>query len=354
MSISLKGGGIKKLGSLDRSGGYSRRIVLNTVRDFVRPNWLILMAMMLLPGVVGYIASLFPEGSQKFRWLYLGAFGISGIWLVIIFVIIWTGIGNPLMGLDGENRTAVILRKSQRHGWQLVNGLRLDGDWDIDHVLIGPAGILIFESKWSHKLWPVNDHGNTFMAGRLEDAVRQVNRNCAQFKSFFKKELVGTTVTPVCVLWSNSYGSDSPESFQTDGVVVVPGPALESWMESLNANWLDSKKIEHLSSVLAVQVAIRDRQDSEKPDQPLPTLGTLFQRNILEPLLGFSIVLYGFEFLTRHRSLWFSGSAFVLCIAIGYLLTKKEVSRRFGQGWLGACFACFCALVVALIQVFTR
>lgn len=312
------------------------------------------MAMMLLPGVVGYVASRFTEGSPKFRWLYLGAFGVSGIWLVIIFVIIWTGIGNPLMGLEGENRTAVILRKSQRHGWQLVNGLRLNGDWDIDHVLISPAGILIFESKWSHKLWPANDQGNTFMAGRLEDAVRQAKRNCAQFKSFFKKELVGVTVTPVCVLWSHAYESEEPATFQTDGVVVVPGPALESWMESLSAKWLDSKRVEQLSNVLALQVAIQDKDDSEKSDAPLPTLGTLFIRNVLAPLLGLSAAIYGFSIISHLDSLWLNGSAFALFTVIGYLLTKNEALRRLAQGWLWACFVYLCTFVVALIQAFTR
>lgn len=308
---------------------------------------------MLLPGVVGYVASLFSHGPERVRWLFLGAFGISGIWLVTVFVIIWTGIGNPLMGLEGENRTAVILRKFQRHGWQLVNGLRLRGDWDIDHVLVGPAGVLVFESKWSHKLWPTDDHDSTFMAGRLEDATRQVNRNCVQFKSFFKKELVGVTVTPVCVLWSNFYESDAPASFQTDGVVVVPGPALETWMESLTSRWLDPERIEQLSNVLALQVAIRDKGNSEKPDAPLPTMGTLFKRDVLAPLLGFIVALYGFAFISQHHTLWLQGIAFMLFTVIGYLLTRKEALRRFGQGWLIACFAYFCAFVVALIHVLT-
>lgn len=312
------------------------------------------MVMMLLPGALGLVISFFTEKSERVKWLYLGAFGISGIWLVIIFVIIWTGIGNPLMGLEGENRTAVILRKSQKRGWQLVNGLRLRGDWDIDHVLVGPAGVLVFESKWSQKVWPSDNRNGTFMAGRLEDAVRQVNRNCVQFKSFFQKVLVGVTVTPVCVLWSHSYDAEVLSAFMMDGVVVVPGPVLESWMDSLTAKWPDRNRVEQLSNVLALQVAIRDKNDSGIPDAPLPTISTLFRRNVLEPLLGLLVALYGFSFATKHHSLLVNGLTFAAFTVIGYLFTKKKPSRGIGQGWLVACFIYWCALMVALIQVFTH
>jgi hypothetical protein len=354
MFLSSKSNSLKNLGSIDRSGGYSRRVVLDAVKDFARPNWALLLIMMLLPGAIGYVMTLFSKGSERVRWMYLGSFGISGVWLVIIFVIIWTGIGNPLMGLEGENRTAVILRKFQKSGWQLVNGLRLRGDWDIDHVLVGPAGVLVFESKWSHKLWPTDDRDSTFMAGRLEDATRQVNRNCAQFKSFFKEELVGVTVTPVCVLWSNTYKSDVFSTFQSDGVVVVPGPSLESWMESLTANWLDPNRVEQLSNVVALQVALRDKEDAERSDAPLPTLGTLVKRNVFAPLFGLFVALYGYAVITRHQGLWFSGFMLATFAVIGVLLARRLPSRRIGQGWLWGCAVYVCVFIVVLIQAFTR
>lgn len=353
MSLSSKKN-FKNLGSPDRSGGYSRRLVLNTVKDFVQPNWAILLLLMLLPGTAGYLASHFGKESERVKWLGIGAFGITGFWLVIILVIIWTGIGNPLMGLEGENRTAVILRKFRSNGWELVNGLKLRGDWDIDHVLVGPAGVLVFESKWSHKEWPSDNKGDTYMAGRLEDAVKQVLRNGDRFKAFFKNELVGVTVTPACVLWSHSYGSEELTPYLANGVVIIPGPALESWMNSLTANWLDQKKVERLSTVLEIQTAIRDKQDSESEDAPLPTLGTLIRRNILAPILGFAMGLYGIALLTSSDSLWIDGALLVAFSAVGSLLTKRFSLRRLGQGWLAACFGYFCVFIVALIQTFTR
>lgn len=354
MTLLSKEKNFKRLGSRDRSGGYSRRIVANTLRDFVRPNWAVLLAMMVVPGTVGYVTTLFTRESERIKWFYIGITGISGFWLVLILLIIWTGIGNPLMGLDGENRTAEVLRKFRREGWELVNGMKLKGDWDIDHVLVGPAGVLVIESKWSHKVWPSDSNRKTYMSGRLKSAVSQVIDNREQFKSFFRKDLVGITVTSVCVLWSHTYESDEPTSFQTDGVVVIHGPALEDWMRSLTANWLDAKKIEKLSVILELQTAIQDQQDSEKSDSPLPAFGTLVRRNVLAPILGFTLAICGFSFLTRDQSLWLHGLTFALFVPVGIFLIKRVSLRRIGQGWLSACAGYFCVFVVALIQVFTR
>lgn len=310
--------------------------------------------MMILPGMVGYLTSFLLKGSERMKWLYLGVFGISGIWLVIIFVIIWTGIGNPLMGLEGENRTASILRKFQKQGWQLANGLKLKGDWDIDHVLVGPAGVLVFESKWSYKPWLSAEQSNSFMAGRIEEAVGQITRNSIQFKSFFKDKLVGVTVTPVCVLWSHSYGTEELAWFQNDGVVVIPGPVLEAWMKSITARWLDPKRVEQLSTALALQIAIRDKLDAEKENPPLPTMGTLITRNVLAPILGFCVAFLGFTLISRLQSLLVHGLLFAILIGTGVLITRRESLRRIGQGWLGACAGYFCLFIIAVIQVFTR
>lgn len=342
------------LGSRDRSGGHARRVAFNSVRDFVRPNLAILSGVILFPGTIGYVSTLFFKTSENTKWLYRGISGISGFWLVVILVITWTGIGNPLMGLDGENRTAEVLRKFRKNGWQLVNGLKLYGDWDIDHVLIGPSGVLVLESKWSHKEWPSDDQGKTFMAGRLEDAVRQVLRNNEKFRKFFKEQLVGVTVTPVCVLWSHAFEPSDLTSFQTNGVVVVSGPKLETWMQSLTSNWLDSNRVERITNALANQIEIRDKSDAEKLDAPLPTFGTLVSRNVLVPLLGFMISLYGFALITKHQPLWVIGLAVVAFIIIGIVLTKKRSLRKMGRGWLGAVFLCTCFFVIALIQLFTR
>lgn len=354
MAPSTKKQNFRHLGSLDRTGGHIRRLVFNTVRDFVRPNWAILLAMVVLPGSLGYLTTLLMSNSERFKWAYVGATGASGFWIVTILIIIWTGIGNPLMGLQGENRTAEILRKFQSEGWQLVNGMQLLGDWDIDHVLVGPAGVLVFESKWSHKVWPSHSNGKGYMAARLREAISQVTDNREQFKSYFKKDLFGVTVTPVCVLWSHEYDSDEPTTFLTGGVVVIHGPALKKWMESLTAKWLDSGKVEKISTVLDLQTSIRDKREAMKPDAPIPTFSTYVKDNVFARILGFVVVVYGISISTRHQSLWINVLVFTASSAFGVWLLRKMHWRRLAQGWLTACFLYFCLFVISLIQAFTR
>jgi hypothetical protein len=125
-------------------------------------------------------------------------------------------------------------------------------------------------------------------------------------------------------------------------------------MESLTANWLDPNRVEQLSNVVALQVALRDKEDAERSDAPLPTLGTLVKRNVFAPLFGLFVALYGYAVITRHQGLWFSGFMLATFAVIGVLLARRLPSRRIGQGWLWGCAVYVCVFIVVLIQAFTR
>jgi hypothetical protein len=49
-------------------------------------------------------------------------------------------------GADGERRTARVARKLTKAGWQILNDLDT-GRGNIDHVLVGPAGVFVLETK---------------------------------------------------------------------------------------------------------------------------------------------------------------------------------------------------------------
>ena len=55
-------------------------------------------------------------------------------------------------GLDGEQLTADELRKLRRHGWRAVHNLHLQAG-DIDHVAVGPGGVVVIETKSSNAEW---------------------------------------------------------------------------------------------------------------------------------------------------------------------------------------------------------
>ena len=111
----------------------------------------------------------------------------------------------------------------RRNGWRAVTGLKLRDQSDIDHVAVGPPGVLVVETKWSACSWPF-DGGGGFMAEQLHQAVGQTERNAGHVRGFFARERQGARVRPALVLYSPSIPDpDDPEWFESRGVTVIRG-----------------------------------------------------------------------------------------------------------------------------------
>ncbi len=343
---------IRRLGSRDRSGRYSRKVILEKVRDFVKVNWGPLLFLLFFPGVFTAPVAYFMKGTE--RWIYVGAACISGPWLVAIFVILWTGVGNTMMGLEGENFTAEAFKKYRSKKWILINGMKTKKDSDIDHVLIGPAGVFVIETKWSYEKWPLGEYENSFMWERLMSAISQARINRDRFVFRFGKDLQDIRPRPICVLWSSEYSAERPVSFQYGGVQIVFGPDIDSWMETLSDNSLDQSQIDHLSKVIDRQVLSRDEAERSYSSAPLPSVNTFMTRTILVPFFSFMMAFTGMYFATQLHSIWTFGIALVLSTLFGLWMRGRSFLRLASYGWLASCSFYYGLSVVVAIQVLTR
>jgi len=87
--------------------------------------------------------------------------------------------------------TASELQRLRKHGWLIVNGLALEGR-DIDHVLVGPGGVVVVESKWSADGWDLS------MPDRaLAKAVDQVVDNVRSLRLWTAVKASGAPVRSV-------------------------------------------------------------------------------------------------------------------------------------------------------------
>lgn len=79
-------------------------------------------------------------------------------------MILLSGIGlsgtAPFMGELAEQWTAQELRPLSKHGWRLVNFALSYGDQD--HVLVGPGGVVLLETKWNGTPWDLDDRDYFF------------------------------------------------------------------------------------------------------------------------------------------------------------------------------------------------
>ncbi|WP_165865807.1 nuclease-related domain-containing protein [Vallicoccus soli] len=101
---------------------------------------------MLVPLTVGVLAlSLLAEGA----WAWVGAvwFGVVlGFWFYAVDAVP-KHIENWASGAEGERRTERVLRPLERTGWHVVHDLKHPGAGNVDHLVLGPGGLFVLDSK---------------------------------------------------------------------------------------------------------------------------------------------------------------------------------------------------------------
>lgn len=80
------------------------------------------------------------------------AAAVAGWWplvAVAVVVALWPSLaGRWAAGAAGERRTAAALAGLEREGWVVLHDVRPPGKrWNLDHVLVGPAGVVVVETK---------------------------------------------------------------------------------------------------------------------------------------------------------------------------------------------------------------
>ena len=218
--------------------------------------------------------------------------------------ILLSGIADPLMGLDAEGSTSDELRRLMRHGWKLANGVKIKGREDIDHLVVGPSGVLVVESKWSRHRWPLGEENLPFMTDQLNRTVEQVKRNSRNFMIQFAGVLEDVPVRAICVVWSAIDSSMDPPWIETQGTVVVRGPELRNWLRMQDQVSLDDLAVNRIWNRIEHQAAIRDDDDLRKSGIPRPTIGRIAIQYIVSPFLGAAVTVYGMAAVALVHQTW--------------------------------------------------
>jgi hypothetical protein len=88
-------------------------------------------------------------------------------------------------GARGERRTAALLVRLEQHGWVMLHDLAVPGSRaNLDHLLIGPPGIFVIDSKhYRGRVWRHSDgslwHGRYPLAPVLRAAAFEAERAAA-------------------------------------------------------------------------------------------------------------------------------------------------------------------------------
>jgi hypothetical protein len=128
------------------------------------------------------------------RQFWYGAMAVGYLWLLEALQFHGEQAASISLGGLAEQWTSHELKKLRRAGWRLIDRVEFE-DMDVDHVLVGPGGVLAIETKWSSS-WKVE-------AGALEtpfsDPVGQATFGARKIRLFLSSRGVDVEVLPPCV-----------------------------------------------------------------------------------------------------------------------------------------------------------
>lgn len=108
-------------------------------------------------------------------------------------------------------------------GWQRVDHIAVD-HCQIDHVLAGPGGVFVVDSKWTDEPWQLAD--GLFDNSHARRALAHAREGAARLGTHIRADHgLRCEVTGLLVIWAP--GRPMIESpVETEGVLVMPGHLL--------------------------------------------------------------------------------------------------------------------------------
>jgi len=216
----------KELASDGRAGWIARTSVRERHRALIRAQWRALSGLgSAVLAVFGTAAALVNDPLQ--RGVILGTGLTLSACMVTVLVVLTSGTAPLMMGEVAEQWTAQELRPLSEHGWRLVNHFGL-GHGDQDHMMVGPGGVVLLETKWGGTPWSV-DAGDV----PFRSALEQTARNARQLSLWHGVAKHGRPVVqPVLVVWGPASQKlrDLPVRRHGSGIVVMSGDRLQEWM----------------------------------------------------------------------------------------------------------------------------
>jgi hypothetical protein len=283
--------GSRQLSSSRRAALIARKKVHEALVGAAREIWPVLLVLVVVPPALAVPFVALTGG--LLRWVVLGLLIAVGPWLVSVALLLTSGVAPQAMGTAGEEWTAQELRRLEKRGWHVVTGVTLPGH-QIDHVAVGPSGVLVVESKWSAEPWFGADSPK-FMRGTLQSALNQANQSRQQVVSKLRGIVGDCDVQSVLVLWSASgriLDEHAPEV--TKGTTVLLGTELRSWLDALTESHGGGTNVEGAWEKIK---GLASRGDALDADQGLvATSGPMatYIRVIVAPFFAAALAWYAF------------------------------------------------------------
>ena len=164
--------------------------------------------------------------------LLIAAF-LGAAWYQLVTL---SGAANWLTGAGAERWTAEAMASLGEGWYQFSNvpftvGFGLDArETDVDHLLVGPYGVLVIESKYSSL--PL-DLGATRLENRVTEAILQVERNANRVRAFLHRDAPDVPICPIVVYWGRQVKPPTDLVRREGEVRLVHGGEARKWLPLL-------------------------------------------------------------------------------------------------------------------------
>jgi hypothetical protein len=181
-----------------------------------------------IPGVLIYcavcsvfIVYLVWASDPEAAWMLAGFAG--GVSLLFLYMATDTVSVNRIESAAvAEWNTSNEVRKLHRKGWRIIDNLPMDG-YDIDHIAIGPGGVVVLETKWTSD-GLIDEKGKLNQYGHR--AVDQAERNVPRINALLKGQGSEARVAHACVVSWGMRSIPEPLTSKRRGITVTDGAQL--------------------------------------------------------------------------------------------------------------------------------
>jgi hypothetical protein len=340
----------RQLAGDGRAGSWSRTKARRRQWQFIRRQWRFFAITVVGTAAMTSFLMIFIR-TEFLRGFVVGIAVAGTIGALAMLVMLVTGTAPISMGATAEQWTASELRPLKRAGWRVMNHVALR-TWDIDHVLVGPGGVIAVETKWSSRGWRLDPPDAT-----LARAVDQVRANARSLRLWHGVRSLGIqSVTPVVFVWGSN--QDEPQPMQSTPrqmgeVTVISGvDAARAWRTSIQSGVQlqahDSEQVRKLWDALDKHIRGRETHDRVTSPPPPPTLGWIYWSAVSVIVAAISSFIVGLQTL-RLGSWW----AWLICVlvlaAIGISARRANALQIPALGWLAGLGAA--VLLVAVLEL---
>lgn len=306
-------------------------------RDYLRRSWKVLLPLYVaLVGCCAVPALFIGPRFVQGLLVGLGVAGSAGA--IAALVIIQTGTGPTMAGELAEQWTAHELHDLLDHGYRLVNHVSVDHRGDVDHILVGPGGLFVLETKWGAEPFKPDQLWTQSHVRKLQKRAR---RTWLQLKPHGVPD-----VTSVLVLW----GEAARDLTTGTGVSrigdthVIAGKELRRWLLGRAAGQLSVDAVNRAHEHLC-QLALQ----TDAHEQPVPmSVEAMVMRG-----LRFAGTMSAAFLLPWLAVVYVQAAALLLApalIVVG-LLARRRGHRSGTAIAAGAAVACLLAVIAGLAAV---